>query len=92
MKKDTYKTKVIFRKFKDGDIIALMPWIISDHRGNCESYMHIGQHGGADYFGLLSITKLATKKEYAPLAAELRSIGYNLDIRQRYDRRASNDE
>lgn len=46
----------------------------------CESYMHTGQHGAASVrLGL----RLATRKEYAPLAAELRRLGYKLDIRKR---------
>ena len=75
-------TKVVFRKFKEGGIIALFPTEpgTSDPYTSCMSYQHIGQHGAADP-GIVSITKLATPKEYAPLAKELRSLGYVLDIR-----------
>ena len=77
------KTKVIFRKWQNGDIIALFPEDPSDVHGRyCNSYMHVGQHGGADY-GLINTTKPATPTEYKDLARELRQIGYKLDIRKR---------
>jgi hypothetical protein len=77
------KTKVIFRRFKDdGTIIALFPdqlW----NSTHIASYQHAGQHGPAEYIGLLQVTKLAKPGEYAALARELTSIGYELDIRTR---------
>ena len=73
--------KVVFRKFKEGDIIALFPRLPGTNDPyTCESYMHFGQHGSADP-AIVNITKLATPAEYTPLAKELRSIGYKLDIR-----------
>ncbi len=44
------KTKVIFRQWKIGcEIIALFPEIATDTIGyNCQSYMHVGQHGAAN--------------------------------------------
>ena len=81
MKQDADKTKVIFRKYKDGDIIALFPDLqASSHF--CESYMHAGQHGGADYQSVIADTSLATWDEYEDLQEELESIGYNLLIRK----------
>jgi len=75
----------IFRKFKEGDIIALFPEI--EHCfPMCSSYQHIGQHGGADYHGLIQITTLATPPEYEPLKTELESIGYDLKIREKWIR------
>ncbi|MFA5307294.1 MAG: hypothetical protein WC365_07645 [Candidatus Babeliales bacterium] len=74
--------KVVFRKFKEGDIIALFPCMKeSNYRVN--SYMHIGQHSAADYDGVISITTPATQEEYADLKAELTSIGYNLKVLKR---------
>jgi hypothetical protein len=75
-------TKVVFRKFKEGDIIALFPREpgTNDTYRSCMSYQHIGQHGSADP-GIVSITKLAKPGEYASLAKELRSLGYVLDIK-----------
>ena len=75
-------TTVVFRKWPDGDILALFP-NMDETRGMCGSYMHIGQHGGADYSGCISATKPATKAEYADLESELSSIGYELQIKKR---------
>ena len=75
------KTKVVFRKFK-GEIIALFPyekW--SD--GLCSSYMHIGQHGGADLSHCLRASKAVKEEDYKDLLAELESVGYNLTIIKR---------
>ena len=70
-------TRVIFRKFKDnGEIIALFPDIVASFFERM-SYMHIGQHSGVDYDLCIKCTKLATEEEYAPLLAELKSIGYD---------------
>lgn len=82
MEKDTEKTRVIFRKFKEGDIIALFPEIAIG-ANFCNSYMHIGEHGGAGYSSCIRRTVPATHEEYKDLAVELESIGYNLLIRKR---------
>lgn len=87
MKKDSNKTDVTFRKYLSGEIIALFPHEVCDFHGNVGSYMHIGQHSGADYSGVLMCTKPATKKEYADLKKELeKSCGYNLNIIQKQNR------
>lgn len=87
MEKDKHTTKVIYRKFKDGDIIAFFPEEKFTHyRSTCVSYMHIGQHGEADYQGLLSTTKLAKLDEYKSLHRELESMGYNLIVYKKYMR------
>jgi hypothetical protein len=78
--KDKEQTKVVFRKFKDGEIIALFPEIVSGY--NILSYMHTGQHGEASPL-LVSDTKPATKAEYLPLFRELSGLGYNLRIMRR---------
>jgi hypothetical protein len=70
-------TKVIFRKYKDGQIIALfpeIPWNTCTH--TVSSYMHLGQHGGADYAETIPITQPACKNEYQGLLTELETIGY----------------
>jgi hypothetical protein len=85
MTQDTEKTIVIFRKFKDGnkEVIALFPEIIADPTPEfCESYMHVGQHGGA-MADLTDITRPATPEEYAELKAELEDIGYNLTVKKK---------
>jgi hypothetical protein len=74
-------TRVVFRVYKDGDVIALFP-DLHDVQG-ITSYMHIGQHGAADYGLVMSQTKPATVEQYAALARELQQIGYTLIIRSR---------
>lgn len=74
-------TKVVFRKRRDGDIIALFPdepWCLNNY--TTASYMHIGQHGAADYAGVIADTSPAQENEYKDLLNELRAIGYT-DLR-----------
>lgn len=78
------KTKVIFRKFKNGEIIALFPEL-KEGRGLILSYMHIGQHGAASP-EIVRDTKPATSEQFAPLYNELTGIGYLLDVRKRLTR------
>ena len=87
MKQDEFKTKVIFRKFKEGDIIAMFPEVVANmNKAVCESYKHVGQHGACSIF-ISSFTKQATPEEYNDLKCELESIGYNLDIKKRYNQK-----
>jgi hypothetical protein len=72
--------KVIFRKFKNGAILALFPYELEDDRGSVLSYQHVGQHGEADYNHCLDITKPATPREYAELLSELNRIGYAVTV------------
>lgn len=77
-------TKVVFRKFpkeegSEAEVIALFPGESWDRAGNITSYMHMGQHAAASP-SVVSITKLATPEEYAPLKAELEGIGYVLKV------------
>lgn len=70
-------TRVAFRKYPDGQIVALfsdIPW--NRKHGEVTSYMHIGQHGAADYHHVIAGTKPATEDEYTGLLAELKLIGY----------------
>lgn len=81
-------TKVIFRRWKTDpkSVIALFPEIPHDIEGRyCESYEHIGQHGGANYILLVTReTAPATEQEYIPLLVELQRIGYDdLEIYKR---------
>jgi hypothetical protein len=71
---------VIFRRWKDtGDIIALFPELPADIFGcYCEAYEHIGQHGAADYWGVIQQTVPVELHEAEDLAEELEMIGYNL--------------
>lgn len=77
--------RVVFRKWKNGDIIALFPDEPWSHSGYMTtSYMHLGQHGAADYAGVIAETSPAQENEYRDLLDELKTIGYiNLHIVQR---------
>lgn len=91
MTQDTQITKVVFRKFKEGDVIALFPEIPAKLDGGwlCWSYMHIGQHGAANPGAwLINETTPATPAEYADLKAELEDIGYRLQVCTRIARNA----
>lgn len=84
---DEPQTTTVFRRWPNGDIIALFPEIPADDRGMlCQSYLHVGQHGGADYQVVIRQTRPATHEEAAPLRAELAQIGYRLKERVRITR------
>lgn len=84
---DKHKTAVIFRKWRkraDGGVIALFPEIPCDaYRFYVMSYEHMGQHGGADYAGVMFQTLPATEEEFITLKRELERLGYNLAVYQR---------
>ena len=79
-------TPVIFRKFKEGDIIAIFPTMSGTlNQYTCNSYQHIGQHGSCDPISLIQNTKLAKPEEYEELFQELINIGYDdLKVYKRY--------
>lgn len=86
---DVEFTPVIFRRWKDGDIIALFP----THPGTCDpstcsSFMHVGQHGSADLAHVINSTSPAKPEEYADLFRELESppYGYRLKLIKRHTR------
>lgn len=79
-------TPVIFRKWKPrrvaegigeegGEVIALFPTVPGSSPWDCNSYMHIGQHGTADPYLFIRETVLAKPHEYGDLLEELRSYG-----------------
>jgi len=91
MEKDTFKTKVLFLMEKQGeeqdesaaDSLAYFPEIlhnekISKDRFTC--YSHVGQHSSCHSDYVTRWCKEATKEQAADLMAELESIGYNLEI------------
>jgi len=77
---------VIFRKWrnKPGTVLALFPRIAAGETrfGTqlCQSYEHVGQHGGAIYDHVIHMTRPATPAEYADLKEELEQRGYRLKI------------
>jgi len=74
------KIDTAFRKFEDGEVIALFPtelWNRFD--STITSYMHIGQHGGA-HPDLLEELDKASPEEYSELKQELSNVGYEVEV------------
>ena len=83
-------TLCIFRRWRSGrkEVIALFPEEPHDPNGfQCDSYMHTGQHGGADYTGCITATRPASLDEpdVAALRRELEGepFNYKLEIRKK---------
>jgi hypothetical protein len=81
------KTKVIFRKTKEGEIVAFFPGHLSKSLRTGEtmimSYMRIGQHSDAS-LGFYRHLKPAAPDEYKPLYNELTGmVGYKLVVRRK---------
>lgn len=92
MKKDTQKTKVVFRiwpKSQGGEVIAIFPRDPgTNDPATCSSYVHFGQHGNCNPTALARTLRLATPAEYAHLKRELENYGppeahYVLEIAKR---------
>lgn len=66
------RTTVVFRKFKDGDVIALFPELTNNRTYRIKSYEHVGQHGEADYPEIIRCTSPAEPEEYYDLLTELK--------------------
>jgi hypothetical protein len=72
------KTRVHFRKFHDGQVLALFPdecWNAFRGDRTISSYMHVGQHSEASS-SLIADLDPATLEEYADLKAELEAEPY----------------
>jgi len=70
--------QVVFRKYSNGDIIALFPFEPADYEGKfCMSFMHVGQSSGADARHIINTTTPATFDESKALREELSSYPYN---------------
>lgn len=83
-------TKVIFRKWRKGEIIALFPYLPWSRTGDAvTSYMHMGQHGPADYAEVIRTTTSAEQTEFRELFEELKSIGYD-DLQVIHRKRQAN--
>ena len=75
-------TRVAFRQFDDGEVIALfpdVPWTWNPNDGMITSYMHNGQHDGAS-IELLDELEQPTPTDITPLYLELLRIGYDLKM------------
>lgn len=74
-------TRVVFRMF-DGECTAVFlddVWSAVSGEKELGCYARVGQHGGCSR-GWVRVTRPAREHEYAPLLAELISIGYE-DLR-----------
>ena len=71
------ETPVVFRSYSDDEIIALFPTLPGGRYGECMSYLHIGQHGAADYGHVIRRTRPATADEAFQLWEELIKVGYD---------------
>ena len=80
-------TRVVFRIYPAGEVIALFP-DLPEVRGCVLSYQHVGQHGAADPWHVVRMTRPATAEEAAPLRRELEGVpyGYQLEVRKRMTR------
>jgi len=77
------KVEVIFRKDRQGEVIAIFPYIIWDYSGNLMSYLHVGQHGACGVNFTWVFPYLATSDEYGELLKELTGIGYEVKVIKR---------
>ncbi len=68
------KIKVIFRKFEDGQVIALFP-NEKEEKGFIMSYMAIGQHSSASV-DLVEELDTCNSKEVAQGIKMLQGVGY----------------
>lgn len=76
------KVNVTFRKFEDGEVIAIFPNVYpvaKDSKAEVMSYMHMGQHGMASE-NLVNELEKASEAEYKPLLNELNAIGYEVNV------------
>ena len=85
MEENNEVTKVIFRKYSNGEIIALFFEEPGSNRvSECLDYVHVGQHGSANVWATVKDTKLAIPEEYKDLFEELtKNVGYNLKVCKR---------
>lgn len=72
------KINVAFRKFEDGEVIAIFP-DIKEGDNEVLSYMHIGQHSACSV-GLMDELDKANENEYFSLKKELENIGYSINV------------
>ena len=85
---EKYKVKVLFVKSNQGKesfITAIMPYELgTNNPSTMGCYEHIGQHGYC-HDEWVRIQKRAKPEEYGYLLSELESIGYGVEIINRFD-------
>ena len=77
------QTLVIFRKYREGDIVALFPEIASDmdYVDYCKGF----PEGSYNIGDVMCETTPATPKEYSKLAKRLRQLDYNLKVVKQFE-------
>ena len=82
-------TKVIFRKEKNGEVLAVFPEFPGDNNPyrTCACYSHIGQHGAMALDYIKSTSELKYRMDYQDLYDELVSVGYDLEVVTRISRK-----
>lgn len=75
----TTETKMAFRKFPDGEIIALFVDDVDTRFQSCESYMFHGEHAPAE-LTLIESLEPAGEEEYRDLKLTLESRGYRISV------------
>lgn len=83
-------TKMVFRRWRNDEqeLIALMPEEPADPNGSlCQSYMHVGQHGAADYEHVMAetvpVSRESVDSDLLQLMDELKERGYRIVWRER---------
>ncbi len=88
---DEHETPVIFRKDKSGGITAVFPTLPgTDDPATMTCYAHIGQHSACSR-AWYDTTKLASRREYEVLKAELVRCGYKLKVYKKMLQRFSKE-
>ena len=81
------RTPVVLRRYPDGEIIALFPTLPAEEYGyNVTSYVHVGQHGAAEYNYVISNTRSThplDDPDAMALFEELEKIGYRMLVYKR---------
>lgn len=81
--KPVQPTATIFRRYPDGNVVALFPGLPANYSGSeCVSYSTVGQHGAAHVPVVMNETLAASPDEYRDLLIELTQLGYVIDQRR----------
>ena len=86
MKKDDFKTEVVFRKEKTGKTIAVFPYVIWDLSGDMTCFSFHEGHGPICKIYMLKNTKPAKLEDCGDLEDCLQNdYGYNLHLIKKID-------
>ena len=80
MSNEKVKIDVYFRKFPEGDVIAI--WkeeSTSSNYRSWASYMHVGQHSECSPELVIDLD-VAREQEYLPLKKEMETLGYVVNV------------